>query len=162
MEAHHTDQGNADVSYIALLFVRVTVSIDDYMHGTVSNVHSYVKESLWLRLIPPLTPSGRPLVLVVGPVPLVVVATADPLRQGAKVTPAAPVTVHHLDEDADAPTPGRIRGPDQGPIPIPDAIRGTLDLGAVPTLLMVERSMAEVGTEADLQCLTGGDTREIE
>ena len=52
-EAHHTDQGNADVSYIALLYVRVTISIDDYMRGTVSNVHSYVTESLWLRLIPP-------------------------------------------------------------------------------------------------------------
>lgn len=108
------------------------------------------------------TDQGRSLVLAVGPTPLIVVATVVPLHQGAKVTPVAQATVHHLDEDANAPTPGPIPVPDQDPTPVPDAIGGTLDPGAVPTLPMVGRGMAEVETEADLQCLTGGDTRETD
>ena len=106
--------------------------------------------------------SGRSLVLLVGLAPLVVEATAVPLPQGAKVTPAAQAAVHHLDEDAGAHTPGPIPVPDQDPIPVLDGIDGTLDRGAVPTLLMPGRSMEEAGIEADLQCLTGEGTRETE
>ena len=109
-----------------------------------------------------LSISGRSLIHQVGLAPLVVEATAVPLPQGAKVTPVAQAAVHHLDEDAGAPTPGPIPDPDQDPIPVPDGIGGTLDQGAVPTLLTPGRSMEEAGIEADLQCLTGEGTRETE
>ena len=122
------------------------------------------------RSLPPLLPlslsppplSGRSLVLEVGLTPLVVEATAILLPQGAKVTPAAQATVHHLDEDTGAPTPDPIPVPDQDLIPVPDGTGGTLDQGAVPTLPTPGRSMAGAETEADLQCRIGEGTRETE
>ena len=106
------------------------------------------------------TLSGHPLVLGVGLVPLVVVATVGPLSQGgAEDTLAAQAVVHHLDEDAGAPTQGPIPVLDQGPIPVPDATGSTLDRGVAPILLTLGRSMDEAETEADLLCPTGEGTR---
>ena len=159
----------ADILWFVLYLLsyeRVTVSFDDCIHGVYTLKHRvfYERECVFKVDIPPslFSLSGRPLVLIVGPVLLVVVATVIPLHQGPKVTPAAQATVHHLDEDASAHTQDPIPGPDLGPIPVPDAIGSTHDRGAVPTLPMVGRSMAEVGTEADLRCPTGGGTRETE
>ena len=110
-------------------------------------------------------PSGQSLVLAADLAPLVV--TAVPLPQRAKLTPAARVTVHHQNEDVNAPIPGLIPVPDRDPIPVPDAIRGIRDRGAVLTRLMQEGGVGVGGTigagiAADHQCPPGGGTRETE
>ena len=110
----------------------------------------------------PFSLSGLSLALPVGLVPLAVEATAVPLPQRAKVTPVAQAAVLHLNEDANAPSPGPLPIPDQGPTPVPDATGGTLDQGAVRTLLTGRRDITEAEIEADLRCLTGGGTRETE
>ena len=131
---------------------------DTYSSLFVTHTHTH-------SLSPTHTPSGQSLILAADLAPLVV--TAVPLPQRAKLTPAARVTAHHQNEDVNAPIPGLIPVPDQDPIPVPDAIRGIRDQGAVLTRLMQEGGVGVGGTigegiAADHQCPPGGGTRETE